>query len=133
MKADLYAGNSTQMSRTVTEETVIEMARISGDHNPIHLDETYAKTTRFHGRIAHGLFCISMISAIMGNELPGPGTIIVSEKFDFKRPAYIGDEITASVTIEQLQGKHAILSFICKNQCNEDILTGSADVVIDSI
>lgn len=99
---DLSVGQSAEAVHVVTEADIARFAEVSGDHNPVHLDEAYAQTTRFKGRIAHGMLSASYISALIGNTMPGPGTIYVSQSLNFKRPVRIGDEVTTRVSIESI-------------------------------
>ena len=99
---DLSVGQSAEAVHVMTEADVARFAEVSGDHNPVHLDEAYAETTRFKGRIAHGMLSASYISALIGNSMPGPGTIYVSQSLNFKRPVRIGDEVTTRVSIESI-------------------------------
>jgi 3-hydroxybutyryl-CoA dehydratase len=96
---DLTIGQSAELRRTVTAADIDAFAAVSGDTNPVHLDEAYAKTTPFGGRIAHGMLSASYISAVLGAQLPGTGSIYVSQTLRFRRPVRIGDEVTAQVTI----------------------------------
>lgn len=123
-------GDSYITKKTVFDSTIKEIANISGDINPIHLDDEYAKATVFGRRIAHGLFCLNEISAILGNFFPGPGTILLSENFKYKNPVFIGDRITTKIeVIEMLKGKDIyILSVECKNQNNDMVLDGFTEV-----
>ena len=99
---DLRVGQSAEAVDVMTEADVARFAEVSGDHNPVHLDEAYAETTRFKGRIAHGMLSASYISALIGNSMPGPGTIYVSQSLNFKRPVRIGDEVTTRVSIDSI-------------------------------
>ena len=91
--ADLAVGMTVSIENTVSEQDVIDFARISGDYNPLHMDEDYAKTTQFKGRIAHGALSASYISAILGNDLPGPGAVFMELNLKFVRPVRIGDTV----------------------------------------
>ena len=108
--ADLALGMQVSIQNTVKEQDVVDFARVSGDHNPLHMDEDYARTTQFKGRIAHGALTASYISAILGNDLPGPGAVYLSQKLDFKRPIRPGDEVTIKVVLTALEPPRAILS-----------------------
>src|SRR5213078_4678092 len=90
-------------------------AAVSGDVNPVHLDEAYAKATPFGGRIAHGMLGAAYISAVLGNKLPGPGAIYLSQSLRFRRPVRIGDPVTAKVTVKALDADkgHATLTTAC--------------------
>src|SRR5260221_2475452 len=95
----LEIGMKASRTQTITAEDVAAFAKITGDNNPVHLDEAYAKTTRFGRRIAHGIFGASIISAVLADDLPRPGTGYMRQSVDFQAPVYIGDTITASVKI----------------------------------
>jgi 3-hydroxybutyryl-CoA dehydratase len=99
---DLSVGDSAESIHVVTDADIHAFAEVSGDHNPLHLDEVFAATTRFKGRIAHGMLAGGYISALLANELPGAGSIYVSQAMNFKRPVRIGDEVTTRVTIEAI-------------------------------
>lgn len=96
---DLEAGQTAELRRTVTEADIVAFADVTGDDNPLHLDEAYAATTPFKGRIAHGMLSAGYISAVLGTQLPGPGAIYVSQTLNFRRPVRIGDEVTAEVKV----------------------------------
>ena len=96
---DLEAGQTAELRRTVTEADIAAFADVTGDDNPLHLDEAYAATTPFKGRIAHGILSAGYISAVLGTQLPGPGAIYVSQTLTFRRPVRIGDEVTAEVKV----------------------------------
>jgi 3-hydroxybutyryl-CoA dehydratase len=129
---DLSVGQSAQMSRVVTEETISKFAEISGDTNPVHLNEDYAKTTLFKGRIAHGMLAASYISAIFGTQLPGPGAIFVSESLRFKAPVRIGDEVVASVTIRDINMEKRRVTFDCACTVNgKVVMDGEALIMVD--
>lgn len=120
-------GNSAAIERVVSENDLIKMAEITGDYNPIHIDEEYAKQTRYGKRIAHGLFCEGMISALLGNVFPGEGTIILSENFRFLYPVFLYDTITAEVRGgEKLCEKQKMMMDVrCFNQDNRTVLEGT--------
>jgi len=98
---DLEIGDFVEMVHTITEEDIELFAKVSGDYNPLHMDEEYARTTQFEGRIAHGALAASYISALLGNELPGPGAIFTGLELRFKRPVRIGDEVTARAEVAE--------------------------------
>src|SRR5258706_7271030 len=101
--------------KTVKSSDVVGFAEISGDRNPIHLSEHFAAKTPFGGRIAHGLYTASLISAVIGTRLPGPGAIYLSQTLNFKAPVKIGDVVEASVEVAELieRGRRAKLSCQC--------------------
>lgn len=100
--AELAVGMTVSTENRVTEQDVIDFARVSGDHNPLHMDETYARSTQFKGRIAHGALSASYISAILGNDLPGPGAVFIELNLKFVRPVRIGDKVTSSAEVVEL-------------------------------
>ena len=96
---ELEVGRSASATRTVAEADLVAFAEVSGDHNPVHLDEAFAQTTPFKGRIAHGMLSAAWISALLAGELPGPGAIYLSQTLSFKRPVRIGDAVTTTLTV----------------------------------
>ena len=96
---DLILGQSAERAHAVTEADIVAFAAVSGDDNPVHLDESYAAQTQFKGRIAHGMLAVGYLSAVMGTQLPGPGAIYLSQTLKFRRPVRIGDLVTARVRI----------------------------------
>ena len=102
----LEVGMSASSSHHVDDEAIRLFAQVSGDHNPVHLDESYAKTTSFGGRIAHGMLSASYISAILANQLPGPGTIYLGQELKFLAPVHLGDDLTVTVeVVEHVKGR----------------------------
>lgn len=109
------------------EQIIQDIARVSGDKNPIHLDDEYAKKTVFGKRIAHALFCINGISMVIGNYLPGKGTILISQKFQYIQPVYIDDVIKITViVVDVLAENKYLLETTCENQENNIILKGES-------
>lgn len=98
----LKEGMSATLSRTITETDLRNFAGVSGDINPMHLNEEYAKTTRFGGCIVHGMLTASLISATIGTKLPGPGVIYLSQSLKFIAPVYVNDTVYATVTVRAL-------------------------------
>ena len=96
---DLQQGMTASYARTVTEADVILFAGVSGDQNPVHLNQEFAEGTRFKGRIAHGMLTASFISTVLGNKLPGPGCIYVSQNLKFKAPVRAGDTVHTRVVV----------------------------------
>ena len=121
-------GDSASMSKTVTEQDINGFAAISGDMNPVHTDEEYARTTVFGGRIAHGMLMASFIGAVMAMKLPGPGAIYQEQTLNFQAPVRIGDTVTTTVEIVELDGKkkRARLRTVCTNQDGVIVVDGSA-------
>lgn len=125
-------GTEAVMERCVTKEDVAEMAKVSQDNNPIHVDEKYASTHRFGRCIAHGLFCLSMISKLLGTDLPGEGTVLLSQNIRYRAPVYVGDVVTARVRIETVneEKKRLTLSTVCFDQTGKTLMDGTADVLV---
>ena len=125
-------GDRASVRRTITEADIVNFAGITGDYNPIHVDEEYAKTTIFGGRIAHGIFSAALISNVLGNKLPGPGCIYLEQTLRFLAPVRIGDTIEAEVeVIEIIEAKRRLrLSTTCKNQDGKNVLSVEALVKI---
>ena len=128
----LEIGMKASRTQTITAEDVAAFAKITGDNNPVHLDDAYAKMTRFGRRIAHGIFGASIISAVLANDLPGPGTVYMRQSLDFKAPVYIGDTITATVEITnyRAQSRIATLKTTCANQQGTVVIDGEAVVMV---
>lgn len=128
---EIEIGDSASVSHTLTHKDIQLFAVMSGDVNPAHVDEEYAKSDLFHKIIAHGMWGGSLISTVLGTELPGPGTIYLHQDFDFIRPVAIGDTITAVVkVIKKEHEKHRItLSCLCHNQEGKEVIKGMAAVM----
>lgn len=128
---EIKLGDKAVYSRTVTESDVVLFGGVSGDLNPAHFNEEYCKDTLFKGRIAHGMLSASYISAVLGMQLPGPGTIYLSQELRFTAPVRFGDTVTATVeVVEILEEKNKItLETICTNQNNIVVLKGKAVVM----
>lgn len=127
-------GEKASITKKATEDIFLSLAEVSNDFNPIHFDDEYAKESGFAGRIAHGLFCLSMVSYLVGMEMPGRGSIFLDEKVEYKRPVYLNDEITTSVEIVAVdrQNNRVNVAFKCVNQCDKIVLIGNTLVrVID--
>ncbi len=127
----LEVGLSAALDKTITDEDVRAFAAISLDDNPVHLDEEFAKRTRFGGRIAHGMLAASLVSAVIGTRLPGYGTIYLSQSLAFKGPVRLGDTITATATIKAVRVDKPIVTLetVVTNQRGEVVLTGEAVVL----
>ncbi len=130
---DLEIGQSASMTKTVTEQAIEHFAELSGDTNPLHLNEDYARTTPFKGRIAHGALSASYISAVLGTDLPGPGCIYLSKSLRFRAPVRIGDDVVARVTVRDINHEKRRVTFDCA--CEVDgkvVLDGEALIMVDS-
>lgn len=125
-------GQSASLSKTISESDVYLFAGVTGDFNPAHTNEVYANTTRFGRRIAHGMLSAGLISAVLGMQLPGPGSIYMGQTLKFLAPVYLGDTITATVTLTQLDGEknRAVLSTVVTNQEGKVVTTGEAKMLL---
>lgn len=130
---DMKLGLSASHSKTVSAADIETFAGLSGDTNPVHLDEAYAQTTPFKARIAHGMLSVGFISAVLGTKLPGPGAVYMSQTLRFKAPVKIGDTVTATCTVTELipEKRRAILSTICKVG-DTVVIEGEAMVMVPS-
>jgi 3-hydroxybutyryl-CoA dehydratase len=127
----IRVGDTAELSRTVTDEDVRAFADLTGDHNPVHLDEDYASSTRFGRRVAHGMLTASLISSVLANKLPGEGTVYLSQTLKFVAPVYLDDTVTARVTVTDVREDKplATLETVCVNQRGETLLKGEAVVL----
>ncbi len=124
----LEVGQRASFSKTVSEFDVYMFAGISGDFNPAHINQAYAEQTAFKTRIAHGMLSAGFISTVLGNQLPGPGTIYISQSMTFLAPVNIGDTITATAEVVEViaDKKRVRLKTVCTNQDGKEVLTGEA-------
>ena len=128
---DLAVGQSAEYSKTITADDVTMFAGITGDFNPVHMDEEAAAKTRFGGRIAHGMLSAGLISAAIANRLPGSGSIYLGQTLKFTAPVRIGDTVTVSVSVLELLSKKRVrLSTTCANQKGETVIEGEATVLM---
>lgn len=111
---DLTVGMRETLVKKVESSDVVRFAELSGDHNPIHLSEHFARKTRFGGRIVHGLYTASLISAVIGMRLPGPGAVYISQTLNFRGPVKIGDTIDVVVEIVELTEKGRRVKLACE-------------------
>ncbi len=125
---ELKVGDSAQISKTITEAVVNDFAKAIGDFNPVHLDQAYAEKTMFKGKIAHGALSIGFLSTVLGNILPGHGTIYLSHEVKFLAPVRIGDTITAKVEVLDLipEKNRAKFRTTCVNQEGKMVVDGYA-------
>lgn len=127
----IQIGDSASFTKTITETDIILYAGISGDFNPAHIDAEHAKGSMFGQRIAHGMLSASFISNVLGTQLPGPGTIYMAQELRFVKPVYVGDTVTATVTVTQRipEKNRLILDTAVTNQRGEKVITGTATVM----
>jgi len=128
----LEVGQKASFSKTVTETDVYMFAGITGDVNPIHIDKEYAKNSIFKDRVAHGMLSAGFISAAIGVQLPGPGSIYSGQTLKFLAPVYIGDTVTATVEIIEIAAEkgRVILKTTCTNQDGKTVLDGEATIAL---
>lgn len=129
---DLKIGDSFSTSRKVTDELVRKFAEVSGDYNPIHLDEEFAKTTRFGRRIAHGMLSGAFISAVLGYEFKERKIVYLSQTMKFTAPVYLEDTVTATATVTGIREDKGIVTLetVCTNQDGDVLVKGEAAVMI---
>lgn len=128
---DLKVGQKSSFTKSITETDVYLFAGISGDINPAHINAEYAKGTFFKERIAHGILSGALISAVIGVQLPGPGTIYASQSLNFLAPVYFGDTITSIVEVKEIikEKNRAVLATVCTNQDGVVVTKGEAVVL----
>ncbi len=126
----LKVGDRGQFSKTISQQDVFSFADVSGDHNPLHIDETYASKTIFKHRIVHGILTAGIISTVLGGEIPGIGTIFVELHIKFLKPVFVGDTVTATATVTEIVNpKRVRLLVACLNGKGEDVAIGNALVI----
>ena len=130
--ADLQVGQSAERTKLMTESLINAYAELTGDFSPVHIDEAAAAKTRFGTRIAHGMLSVSFLSALIGMDLPGPGTIWVAQALKFKQAVKLGDTITWRVEVLELfpEKKRATLSTVCRNQRGETVIEGEGTILL---
>ena len=135
VRVDFNVGEKAEMTKEVTENDIISMAEITGDFNPIHIDEDFAKKTRFKGCIAHGVLSNGLISAVLGMHLPGPGAIYLGQTLKYLNPVKAGDTLRAEVEVSKWRPDKKIihLETRCLNQHNDIIVEGEAVMLIETI
>ena len=129
--SEIIIGMTASYSQTISDADVKAFAGISGDHNPVHLSEEYAKNSRFKNRIAHGLLTASFFSAIFGTKLPGEGCVYAGQNLQFKKPVYLGDTVVAKVTVIAIDvlKKRVTFETVCTVK-NRVVTTGTAEIFI---
>jgi len=130
---DLSIGMSRSLSKVITDRDIELFAEVSTDHNPVHLDDAYAQDTIFEGRIAHGMLTAGLISAVIGEQLPGHGTVYLGQSLKFMAPVRPGDRVTAEVTVTEID--HARRRVTLNTMCFVDekpVLKGEATVLAPS-
>lgn len=127
---DLQPGMSASFAKTITEADIVMFAGVSGDNNAVHLDEEFAQTTPFKGRIAHGMLSAGVISAAIAGRLPGPGTIYLSQNLRFKAPVRPGDTVRATITVKEVlaEKRRVVLDTVC-TVAGKTVIDGEAVVM----
>ena len=126
-------GQQASFTKTVTEADLTTFAGLIGDFNPLHVNAEYARKSRFGQRVAHGMFTAGLISAVLGNKLPGPGAIYLSQQIEFLAPVFIGDTITATVEVSAWRPEKRIITLKTNayNQTEKQVVTGKAVLLVD--
>jgi acyl dehydratase len=128
-------GATASITKTIGNDEIAAFAAVSGDVNPMHLSAEFARRTRFRRPIAHGMLTASLISAVIGTKLPGPGSIWVSQTLNFRRPVFPGDTITTSATVTAVRGDQLLVTLKtqCANQDGRVVLDGEALILLDEL
>ncbi len=130
---DLSVGMTERFSKTIASSDVMGFAEVTGDRNPIHLSDHFAAKTPFGSRIAHGLYTASLISAVLGTRLPGPGAVYISQTLNFRAPVRIGDRVDVMVTVAELFPERQRARLTCTCMVGDEVvLDGEALVKVPS-
>ncbi|HEY3777816.1 MAG TPA: MaoC family dehydratase [Rhizomicrobium sp.] len=127
---DLALGMSAEFSKTVSERDIVLFGEASGDTNPVHFDEAFARTTPFKGRIAHGVLTASYVSTVLGMQMPGPGTIFLGLNVRFKAPVRIGDTVKTTCTVREIAAEKRRVTFDCACRVGETVVLEGEAVVM---
>jgi len=132
--AEIEVGQSAEFTKSISDEDVMSFAKITGDFNPVHVDEVAASSSQFGGRIAHGMLTAGLISAALAGKLPGPGSVYLSQTLRFTAPVRIGDIVTATVQVIEIAAakRRVKLSTVCTNQRGEKVIEGEALVMVST-
>lgn len=129
----ISVGQRASVTRTISDADIATYAALTGDANPLHIDDGFAARSRFGRRVAHGLLSAGLISAVLGTKLPGPGAIYLQQSLRFVRPVYLGDSVTATVEVTAYRDDRRIVTLrtTCSDQRGEVVLDGEAVVMLD--
>jgi len=129
---NLKVGDTFSITKEVTDEVIRKFADVSGDYNPIHLDEEFAAGTMFGKRIAHGMLGASFISAVLGYKLSEQKIVYLSQNLRFIKPVFIGDTVTAKATVKEIREDKPIVTIetTCENQSGETVITGEGKIMV---
>lgn len=133
--ANLYVGQEAEASRCFTMEEVRQFAALSGDNNPLHVDESYAEKSRFGRCVVHGILVSGLISKVLGTQLPGEGSIYLAQELSFRKPVYVGDTVTARVRITEIRPEKKIITLETNvyNQEDQCVILGMAKMLYDHV
>ena len=131
--ADIEVGMEVSYSQTITDADIKAFSGISGDNNPVHMSDEYAENSRFKKRIAHGLMSASYFSALFGTKLPGPGCVYVSQLLQFKKPVYLNDTVTATVSVKEVdfEKRRVFFRTVCRVK-NRVVIDGEAELYVQA-
>ena len=131
-REDFAIGEKARLSRTISEDDIRRMADLTGDYNPLHVDEDFARRTRFKSRIVHGEFNVGLISAVLGTRLPGPGAVYLRQTLDFLNPVRVGDTLTAEVEVTAWRPDKRIITVAtrCYIEGGKDVAAGEAVLMV---
>lgn len=134
MKKKIKIGDKASIKKAFNENEVIQFSKVSNDSNPIHFDEAFAEKTIFNKNIVQGMLVASLFGGIMGSKLPGEGTVLLGQNLIFKRPVYVGEQITAIIEVIKIREDKPIITFktICIKSSNEIAIEGEAVVKADT-
>lgn len=129
---EITVGQRAELAKTVTEADVMSFAGVTGDFNPVHVDQAAAERSRWGGRIAHGMLSAGLLSAVLAMKLPGPGTVYLSQTLRFTRPVRIGDTVTARAEVLEIfpEKRRVRLATMAQNQRGETVVDGEATVLV---
>ena len=135
VRSEFDLGETARLTKTIVERDIATLAEITGDFNPVHVDDEFAQRTRFHGRIAHGILSAGLISALLGMKLPGPGAIYLSQRLNYLYPTRVGDTLTAEVEVTKWSKEKNIihLNTRCFNQDERNVVEGEAVLLIEPL
>jgi len=128
----MYVGQVYEVKRIVTDEMIKMFAEATGDKNPVHLDDEFARNSIFGGRIAHGILSLGIVSAVLGMEFPGAGTVYLMQNAKFKRPVYVGEEVTVRLTVKEIdrEKRRVLLETLVVKPNGENAIEGEALVKV---
>ncbi|HUM76145.1 MAG TPA: MaoC family dehydratase [Fervidobacterium sp.] len=128
----MYVGQVYEVKRIVTDEMIKMFAEATGDRNPVHLDDEFARNSIFGGRIAHGILSLGIVSAVLGMEFPGAGTVYLMQNAKFKRPVYVGEEVTVRLTVKEIdkEKRRVLLETLVVKPNGENAIEGEALVKV---